>query len=99
MRQSPGRVRDAIINFLDVCSGEASVEEILQGVRGNIENVSPSSIRSYLSLNTPVIFQRTTRGRYQLSNDGKQGEHSAHDQLEPVVISGNAKLYETDCFT
>ena len=99
VRQSPGRVRDAIINFLDVRSGEASVEEILQGVRGNIENVSPSSIRSYLSLNTPVIFQRTTRGRYQLSNDGKQGEHSAHDQLEPVVISGNAKLYETDCFT
>ena len=67
-RQKPGVVRDAIIaalreadhDGLPVQEVEARVNQLL-GV-----NVSSSSVRSYLNLNTPDIFDRVSRGRYRM---------------------------------
>lgn len=65
-RRSPGQVRDSILEFLRR-EGEASVAEIREGVATGLGGeVSPSSVRSYLNLNTPEIFERTARGRYRL---------------------------------
>ena len=66
-RRRPGEVRDAIVKFLS-SRGEASVAEIRQGVSAHLGGeVAASSIRSYLNLNTPTMFERTGRGRYRLS--------------------------------
>ena len=70
MSLSPGVVRDAIIDYLSALGGDASAEEIMTAVKGNLGDVPPSSIRSYLNLNTPKTFQRTARGRYRLNFNG-----------------------------
>jgi site-specific DNA-methyltransferase (adenine-specific) len=66
-RRSPGVVRDAIINYLRGIKGDASVAEIRTAVNEMLgEPVPDSSIRSYLNINTPTMFLRTSRGRYRL---------------------------------
>ncbi|MEX2440402.1 MAG: hypothetical protein WD739_11090 [Actinomycetota bacterium] len=66
-RRRPGEVRDAIIAFLRERRGEATVAEIRQAVVEAVGDVPPSSVRSYLNLNTPATFVRTGRGRYRLA--------------------------------
>ena len=61
----PGTVRDAIVDFLATCKGDASVAEIKQGVESRIGTVPASSVRSYLRLRADR-FHRTRRGRYEL---------------------------------
>lgn len=68
----------------------------MAAVQSRMGAVPPSSIRSYLNLNTPGAFVRTGRGRYRLdqgrsAQEKKGGENS-------VVMIGNAKLYQVDCF-
>lgn len=65
-RRRPGEVRDAIATVLAGARNGASVSEITQAVPGLIGPVAPSSIRSYLRLNTPHRFERLKRGRYVL---------------------------------
>lgn len=66
-RRSPGVVRDAIVKYLQGIKGDASVEEIRTAVNEALgDSVPSSSIRSYLNLNTPAKFLRTSRGRYRL---------------------------------
>jgi len=60
--------------------------------------VAPSSVRSYLNLNTPEKFVRTGKGRYSISR---------FDEIERVVLSktsnfvqiGRARLYTSDCMS
>jgi len=60
-------VRDAIMNYLRGQTVDASLGEIHQAVCEQLgEDVPTSSIRSYLRLNTPETFTRTSRGRYKL---------------------------------
>lgn len=67
-RRPPGAIRDAILNYLHsaypdprhVRAIHAAVSETLG------ENVPKSSVRSYLNLNTPSVFERTTRGYYKM---------------------------------
>lgn len=66
-RRRPGQVRDAIVDVLDERPGGASVQEISAGVERRIGQVSASSIRSYLRLNTPELFVRTDRAQYTLA--------------------------------
>lgn len=66
MRRRPGEVRDAIVQVLETRAGGASVQEITSEVRGLIGAVPPSSVRSYLQLNTPALFARTDRAQYSL---------------------------------
>ncbi|MEX2315972.1 MAG: DNA methyltransferase [Pirellulales bacterium] len=67
-RIQPGLVRDAIIAFLAAHKESATVGQICAAVRGELGRVVPqSSVRSYLNLNVPAVFQRTKPGRYELS--------------------------------
>jgi hypothetical protein len=66
-RRQPGVVRDAIMRYLTRIQGDASMDEIHAAVCNDIGEVVPrSSVRSYLNLNTPRVFQRTGRGRYRM---------------------------------
>jgi site-specific DNA-methyltransferase (adenine-specific) len=66
-RRAPGVIRDAIIKFfLRRQKKDAHISEIHQGVQNLLgEEVPYSSVRSYLRLNTPDIFQRVERGYYR----------------------------------
>lgn len=62
-------MRDAILAFFESKKkGEdATLAEIHQAVSERLgKNVPASSVRSYLNLNTPGMFERTGRGRYRL---------------------------------
>lgn len=96
MTQAPGLIRDSILGFLSSRSDDASVKEIYGAVAREIGVVSQSSVRSYLNLNVPEIFQRTARGRYQLKMD----RQPCGDQIKltPAVCIDRSKLYHADCF-
>jgi hypothetical protein len=66
MARAPGSIRDAIVGYMSEVKGEASIQDIRDALAGRLGPVSPSSIRSYLNLNVPEVFQRTGRGRYRL---------------------------------
>jgi DNA topoisomerase IB len=67
MARAPGTIRDAILAYLsEAAEREASVGEIRAAVAKKLGNVPASSIRSYLNLNVPDLFERTSRGRYRL---------------------------------
>lgn len=96
MALAPGVIRDSIVKFLGTIGRDASTEEIIAAVNVSINAVSPSSVRSYLSLNTPKTFERTGRGRYRLKIDA-----TPNGQLFPLmapVLIGQANLHLADCF-
>lgn len=67
MARPPGSIRDAIVGFLLEAPGnEGSLAEIRAAVARRMGAVSESSIRSYLNLNVPDVFERTGRGQYRL---------------------------------
>ncbi len=96
MSLAPGTIRDSIINYLSTVPGDAGLEDIRAAVTANMGKVSPSSIRSYLNLNVPDLFERTERGRYRL--------RPANEAIEPCKIGapsvqeGAAAFYHADCF-
>lgn len=65
-RRKPGEIRDAIVAYLGRCRSDASVTDIRDAISKRLGDVAPSSVRSYLRLNTPARFSRTGRGRYRL---------------------------------
>ena len=66
MTRRPGEVRDAILAvFAKRPDEEVSTLEIRNALKDSIGEVSPSSVRSYLRLNTPQMFERIGRGRYK----------------------------------
>lgn len=69
MSLAPGVVRDSIIECFLRLGREASIEEITKAVYLKIGEISKSSVRSYLSLNTPGLFERVDRGVYRLNGD------------------------------
>ncbi|MCY3611965.1 MAG: DNA methyltransferase [Gemmatimonadetes bacterium] len=100
-KHAPGRVRDAIISYLEMKTGDASPAEITRAVAADIGEVSSSSVRSYLRLR-PDTFVRTAYGRYQLNrNDGHHVTAVAERTRaarKPVLVHGKAVLYRDDCF-
>jgi DNA modification methylase len=71
-RIQPGEVRDAIVSYLRDRGAEAAVSQIEDAVRVRVQSPVPSSsVRSYLALNTPDLFQRVGRGRYALNGDAE----------------------------
>lgn len=93
-RAAPGIVRDSIIKYLSAAES-ASLAEITQAVASRLGDVPSSSVRSYLNLNTPDLFQRTARGHYRL--------RAANDQAakaKPYVSYDidRAKLVHANCF-
>ncbi len=103
-RRRPGEVRDAIVAVLDGRREPASPQVISEEVSRLIGDVSASSVRSYLQLNTPELFVRTDRGQYVLSGfespasaemPPREGRDAAAD--EPGWSFGRAQLFHADC--
>lgn len=92
LRIAPGQIRDSIVDFLSVAE-TATILEIHKAVTGRVGEVPASSVRSYLNINTPGIFERVSRGQYRL-----------RQQDYPTLPSGpeyqfeRARLIEGDCF-
>jgi DNA modification methylase len=93
---APGMVRDSIINYLSTLGSDAALKDINAAVAAKVGKVPPSSIRSYLNLNVPDLFERTERGRYRLTTGTNDGRVSAIVG-EPTLREGLASLYHTDC--
>ena len=94
-------IRDSILDSLRTLGGEASVAEIYDAVCRQIGDIPPSSVRSYLNLNTPEMFERTGHGHYRLRMNVTDHDSDFHEKLfqtEPVVSEGRALLYQADCF-
>ncbi len=88
------------MEVLQECGGEATVAEIRAAVAFRVGGrLSPSSVRSYLRLNTPRLFLRTRSGRYRLAageyNLATPGNHAAG--FSPVFTYGQARFYQADC--
>ncbi len=85
-RRRPGEVRDAIVDVLEGRPAGASVHDINAEVTRLIGDVSASSIRSYLRLNTPDLFARTERAQYVLAGMAP---------ASAPVTTGEAPSFET----
>jgi site-specific DNA-methyltransferase (adenine-specific) len=97
MAVPPGSVRDPIIEYLSAVPDGASVAEISSAVALQRSEVAASSIRSYLNLNTPGIFERMERGRYRLAEAENPSARSG-GAVTPALREGSATLYHADCF-
>jgi DNA modification methylase len=97
MSLAPGVIRDSILDFLNTRGGDASTDEIMIAVQSRVGIVSPSSVRSYLNLNTPATFERTSRGHYRLNINGHTANGPAPIEAKATEI-GRARLYNADCF-
>ena len=97
MARAPGSIRDPIMEYLSAVAGSASVKEISHAVALQVGDVPASSIRSYLNLNAPGVFERVGRGRYRLAGESGQ-ERRDEGVAEPAVTVGKASLYHADCF-
>ncbi len=56
--------------------------------------VPSSSVRSYLNLNTPGVFERTLRGRYRLAQDLKKPIHD----MWPTEVIGASQFINVNAF-
>jgi site-specific DNA-methyltransferase (adenine-specific) len=94
----PGRIRDSILGYLGTIGCDASLDEIHDAVRADLGSVAPSSVRSYLNLNTPQKFVRTAKGRYSISRI-EEIEPIASSKTSNFVQVGGAKLYTSECMS
>jgi site-specific DNA-methyltransferase (adenine-specific) len=95
-RRRPGEVRDAIVESLQARGTTTPVEVIAGDVSALIGDVPPSSIRSYLRLNTPALFCRSERGQYYLTGFESTAQPTTrHDPEE--FVHGRARLVLDDC--
>jgi site-specific DNA-methyltransferase (adenine-specific) len=95
MARAPGSIRDAIIEFISVADRDVSLGEIREGIATKLGDVPSSSVRSYLNLNVPKIFERVGRGRYRL----KKKQQSNVSKVEFLSFKeAKAQLFPADCF-
>lgn len=66
MGRKPGVVSDVILTFMSSTNKPVSIAEIREAVRKQLGEVPSSSVRSYLNLNVPKLFERTGHGVYRL---------------------------------
>lgn len=99
MRRPPGQVRDAIVESLDGRRAGATLQQITEDVSRLIGDVPPSSIRSYLRLNTPELFVRTDRAQYVLNGlEPLAPVVSTPSRREPRTFNhGRTSLVLEDC--
>ncbi len=99
-RRRPGEVRDAIVQVLEGRRHGASVQEIASEVAALIGEVPASSVRSYLQLNTPVLFARTERAQYVLNGfEEVRRPQAATLAAQPAEFRfGHTTLIHDDCF-
>ena len=92
MRRRPGEVRDAIVQVLEGRPAAASVQQITNDVVALIGVVPPSSVRSYLRLNTPELFARMDRAQYALKGFERAEPLTADKQFS----FGRASIFHAD---
>lgn len=97
MKRRPGEVRDAIVSVLSALPSGANVSEIRQAVAHRIGDVPPSSIRSYLQLNTPGLFARMDRAQYVLAEFLTQSKPA--QKAGRSAKFGKSAIVEADCLT
>ncbi len=98
-KKRPGEVRDAIVDYLQTRPSGATVQQIKSAVYERLGDVAPSSIRSYLRLNTPTLFARTERAQYALTGfqePARQRPVSSGKANTPFQF-GDALLLHDDC--
>lgn len=99
-RRRPGEVRDAIVSVLSAKPHGASIAEIQDAVQNLIGSAAPSSIRSYLRLNSGSLFRREDRGVYTI----REAPAEAYGSKPGKPLSfrsfafGRTTLFEADCF-
>ncbi len=98
-RRRPGEVRDAIVQVLEQRQHAATLHEITNDVVQLIGAVPPSSVRSYLRLNTPALFLRMDRAQYVLNGfedlrrSSPQVDRTEHKQFR----FGQASMVLAEC--
>ena len=73
--------------------------EINSEVVSLIGGVAPSSVRSYLQLNTPGLFARMDRAQYVLQDLAQLPSPARREASNDSITHGNASLYRGDCMT
>jgi DNA modification methylase len=98
-RRRPGEIRDAIVAVLSSKPRGSSVGEIESAVCELIGPVAPSSIRSYLRLNSDSLFRNPDRGVYAIRDRStdptplkRTNEPSSHS-----FSFRNTTLVQADC--
>lgn len=90
-----GVIREILVDHLSVARQGATIAEMEAVVRAKVgPDIGSSSVRSYLNLNTPGLFERVARGKYRLAGV---------PVLQPVAswpekTIGNATIHNLDCF-
>lgn len=97
MRRRPGEVRDAIVHVLGGCNGGATVQQITNEVSALIGDVAPSSVRSYLQLNTPDVFARMERAQYALAGFDIAPTEAVAQESVRTFRFGSASIHLNDC--
>ena len=100
-KNAPGRVRDAILSVLSESPTSLSVATIIAEVQKQVRDAPPSSVRSYLRLNTPELFVRETRGAYRasrLTSNPWQRAFPEIDKREDSFSFQMSELHHDDCF-
>lgn len=97
MQFQPGQVRDAVVACLkELGPHGGSLEQIYEYVASSFSSPAPkSSIRSYLQLNTPTVFERLGRGHYRLMSSQSESVHSLK-ALRAVFTHGSSRLFHAD---
>jgi len=105
-RRRPGEIRDAVIEFL-ADRPAATVAQIERAVSRSMDGeVAASSVRSYLRLNTPDLFERVGRGEYRLRDAASYRSEGQKPLFEgggvkpppPCFAFGDCVVYQCDCF-
>ena len=98
-RRRPGEIRDAIVSVLSNKSRGATVAEIQDAVHTLIGSAAPSSVRSYLRLNSDSLFYRRDRGVYTIREAADSyGEKAREPGSFRSCTFGRTTLLEADCF-
>jgi site-specific DNA-methyltransferase (adenine-specific) len=99
-RRRPGEIRDAIVNVLSSKPRGASIAEIHGAVSDLIGGAAASSVRSYLRLNSGLLFRRQDRGVYTIREAPDEAYGPKASRLPPSrsFVFGRTKLIEADCF-
>ncbi|WP_421784914.1 DNA-methyltransferase [Hyphobacterium sp.] len=99
MTVAPGVVRDSIIAYLSDIEGAARLADIALAVERALgTQVASSSVRSYLNLNTPRLFERTDRGEYRLiKRDESNLPTPVKSRDHRKFHHERASLYLADC--
>ena len=100
-KNAPGRVRDAILGVLSESPTSLSVTTIIAEVQKQVRDAPPSSVRSYLRLNTPELFVRETRGAYRASRLASNPWQKSLPEIDKKADSFSfqmSELHHDDCF-